>query len=309
MSHRTRTAIALATIYVVWGSTYLGIRVLVETVPPLLGIAGRFLAAAVLLGTLVAFRRGRGGLSARPAELAGAALVGTLLLAVGIGLVAIAEERVDSGLAALVLASVPLWVVALLVAEGRRVGRRGALGVAIGLVGVAILVSPSGAEAPPAWAVLLLLVAAAGTAVGSVASSRVPQPPDPLLGAVVQMGVAGAVLLAAAVLHGEAGRLDPAVVSGRSLLAFLYLVVLGSVVAYSAFVWLLTHAPVATVSTYAYVNPVVAVLLGWVVLDERLTARVLVGALVVVGAVATIVRRPATARPLTADAGAVRSPP
>jgi drug/metabolite transporter (DMT)-like permease len=140
--------------------------------------------------------------------------------------------------------------------------------------------------------VLLLLLAALSTAIGSVASGHVPQPPDPLLGAVVQMGVAGLVLLPAAVLRREPAQLELETVSARSAVALLYLIVIGSVVAYSAFVWLLANVSVSTVSTYAYVNPVVAVLIGWALLDERLTARVALGALVIVTAVAAIVREP-----------------
>jgi drug/metabolite transporter (DMT)-like permease len=278
-----RTAASLIVVYLAWGGTYPAIRVMVETVPPLLGIALRFLVAGgVMVGALAALGR----LRADRGAVIGAAAVGAVILG-DIGIVAVAEEEVPAGLAALVIASVPLWVVGLQLAHREAVGPRTVLAVGVGLAGMALLVSPGG-EAPLIW-LLVLVVAAAVEASGQFWSQRVRLPSDPLVSTAVQLVAAGIVLTVAGTAAGELGELRMADVSGDSLLAFSYLVVPGSLVAYSAFVWLLHNAPIGTVSTYAYVNPVVAVAVGALLLGERVTVEMALGGALILASVALVV--------------------
>ena len=289
---RWQIAVALAIVYVVWGSTYLAIRVMVETVPALLGAGLRFLlAGALMCGWLVA-RRGFGALALTGRQAVGAGVVGTLLLAGGNGLVTIAEQDVPSGLAALVIASVPLWVVVLRRVAGERVARGTFTGVALGFLGVALLMlpgsRPSGASLTGA---LLLVVAAASWASGSFSSGRLPLPRDPLVSTGIQMLLGGAVLAVAGLVAGEAGDVSLDAFSTDSALAWAYLVTIGSLVAFTAYVWLLQRAPISLVATYAYVNPVVAVLLGWAILSEEVSPLTALAATVIVASVALVVGR------------------
>jgi drug/metabolite transporter (DMT)-like permease len=293
---------ALVSVYLIWGSTYLAIRVMVEDVPPLLAAAARFLlAGAVMLAVLRA--RGR---RTRPArrELASAALVGLLLAAGGNGLVTVAEQDVPSGLAALLIASVPLWVVILRVTAGReRVAPATLAGVGVGFAGLGVLLLPGGRPAEATTTgVLLVLVAALSWALGSFASPRLPLPRDPLVSTAWQMVAGGAALLAAGLAAGETHDVHLTATSLDSVLAFAYLVAAGSWVAFTAYAWLLQHAPLSQVATYAYVNPLVAVLLGWAILGEQLTTATLAGAGLVVASVAAIVTREAAKVPATARA-------
>ena len=223
-------------------------------------------------------------------QLAWAAVVGTLLAGGGNGLVTVAERDVPSSLAALLIASVPLWVVLLRALVGERPGRATLAGVGVGFGGVALLLLPGEQPAGVGSAgLLLLVVAAVSWATGSVASSRVDLPEDPLLSTGYQMAFAGLVMVTAGLVGGELSDVHWGGLSAESLGAFAYLIAIGSIVAYSAYTWLLQHAPVSKVSTYAYVNPVIAVILGMVILNERLTAVSLVAAAVIVAAVALIV--------------------
>ena len=299
---------ALTTIYVVWGSTYLAIRVMVETIPPLLGSGARFLVAGAIFAAVLVARRGAGALRVSGRELASCAAVGAALLLGGNGLVAVAEQHVPSGLAALVVASVPLWVVVFRRASGEAIGAATALSVVAGFAGVAILLAPG--ERPggaPVGGVLVVVAAAFCWASGSFASSRLPLPRDPLRSTAVQMLCGGALMLAVSLLAGEGGDVHWSQVSTASLLAFAYLVLAGSLAAFTAYVWLLRNAPVSQVATYAYVNPVIAIALGAVILGEQLTPLVLAGAGVIVASVAVTVRREGArprARPATASATA-----
>jgi drug/metabolite transporter (DMT)-like permease len=280
---------ALATIYVVWGSTYLGIMVAIETLPPLLMSAARFVVAgAILYG--FAIRRGEAAAD-RPTrgQWTAAAIVGAALLLGGNGGVALSEQRIDSGVAALLVATIPLWMAVLdRVLNGRALPWTALLGLAIGLGGVALLVRPGGGEIDAVGA-LLALSAALAWAWGSLFARDASLPARPLVGAGMQMLAGGALLAVAGVATGELGAVDLAAMSSRSLVAVLYLVVFGSVLAYSAYVWLLKNAPTTLVSTYAYVNPVVAVALGALFLAEPVTPRMLVAGLAIVVSVALIV--------------------
>ncbi|WP_324605378.1 EamA family transporter [Streptomyces sp. NRRL F-2664] len=272
-----------------WGSTYLGIRIVVETMPPFLSAGARFVTAGVLLAAVVAVRHGTAALRATRAQLASAVLVGLLLILGGNGLVVLAETSVPSGLAALLVAAVPMWVVVLRTAAGDRPPGRTLAGVLVGLAGLAVLTSPGLSGAVRLSGVLLVVVASVLWSLGSFSASKLPLPGNPFTGSAYQMiagGIAGVVV---GLLRGEHRGLDPADFSTASWLALGYLVVFGSLVAFTAYVWLLQAAPLSLVATYAYVNPVVAVALGALILDEALTWPIVVGGAIVVAAVVVIV--------------------
>jgi drug/metabolite transporter (DMT)-like permease len=297
-----RLWLALATVYLVWGSTYLAVRVMVETVPPLLGSGVRFLVAGAVLYPVLLARRGWAAVRVPARQAGAAALVGCLFLAGGTGLVTVAERDVPSGLAAVLVAAMPLVVVLLRLTTGERVPRATVAGVAAGLAGVAVLVLPGNPAPEAGWfGLALILVADASMAVASFASGRLPVPDDTLVAAALELLAAGAVLGLAGLLAGEARGLALDRLSGASLAALGYLIVAGSLIAYTAYVWLLANAPVSQATTHTHVNPVVAIALGWVVLSERVTLATLAGAALVIGSVATVVRHesPADTEPET----------
>ncbi|MEP6954249.1 MAG: EamA family transporter, partial [Solirubrobacteraceae bacterium] len=255
----------LGVVYVVWGSTYVGIRLLVETIPPLIGASARFLiAGAVMLAFLAA--RGRSIRAGRGA-LAGAALMGLLLPAGGNGLVTVAEQHVPSGLAALLVATIPLWVVVLRATAGReRVGAPTYAGVALGLVGLAVLLLPGSRPAGAGLgSMALLLLAASLWATGSFVSPRLAMPADRLVAVAWQLVFGGLILALAALLAGEPSDLDVGAISLRSWAGLAFLISFGSWLAYTSYSWLLGNVRISKVATYAYVNPVVAVILGFLV--------------------------------------------
>ena len=296
---------ALWVIYIVWGSTYLAIRVTVETLPPFLSAGGRFLLAGLIVYGVLALRRGVAAIKVTPKELGASALVGAALLFGGNGLVSVAEQEVSSSLAALIIASVPLWVILLRTLTGEKVSRGTLVGVAVGFTGVAILVLPGGDSSANAAGLLTLVVASASWASGSFFSSRLPLPRDPFVSTAAQMVTGGLVLVVASFVTGETSGLDPAEFSGASMAAFAYLVTVGSLFAFTAYVWLLQNAPISKVATYAYVNPVIAIFLGWLILSESITTTILVGAAVIVSSVAFIVsKESARPQPEASDADA-----
>lgn len=295
---------ALVTVYIVWGSTYLAIAVAERTMPPLLMLSVRFaVAGALLFGWTL--RRG----AARPSrrEWVGAAVVGGLLLVVDTGLLALAEKRVATGLAALLIASVPLFMAIVERAAFRtRIRGRAALGIGTGLVGVGLLAGAGGAVDP--LGAVALLVAALAWAGGSVYARVAPLPRSPVLAAAMQMLCAGVMLGIAGAGSGELGRVHLATVSPASLGALAYLVVFGSLLAFTAYGWLLKHASTPVLSTYAYVNPAVAVFLGWLFAGEQLGSRELVSGFVVLTSVMLLLfarepdREPEPARAATVGA-------
>ncbi|MFB7100119.1 EamA family transporter [Streptomyces hydrogenans] len=280
---------ALGIVYVVWGSTYLGIRIVVETVPPFLASGSRFIVAGLLLAALVAWRHGPAALKVDRRRLGSAALVGLLLILGGNGLVNLAETTVPSGLAALLIAVVPVWVVLLRTAAGERPGLGAYGGVLIGLGGLAVLTLPGLSGDVGIGGVLLVVLAALLWAAGSVSSARLPMPANPFTASVYEMLAGGVGGIAVGLLRGEHHGFDPGAVSTGSWLALGYLVVFGSLIAFTAYAWLLQSAPVSLAATYAYVNPVVAVLLGVLILGEALTWPILLGGAIVVAAVCLIV--------------------
>ncbi|MEU8510303.1 EamA family transporter [Kitasatospora sp. NPDC048722] len=288
--------LALAVVYVVWGSTYLAIRISVETMPSFLSAAARFLTAGLLLSGFLLVRSGPAGLRVSARQLASSALVGVLLLTGGNGLVVLGERSVPSGLAALLVAAVPLWMVLLTAFGGERPRPAELAGVLLGLVGLGVLSAPAfGGDIAP-LGVIVIICATLTWAGGSFVSKRLPMPGNVLAASAYQMLAGGLADLLVGLVRGEAHGLDVAAVSGRSWFALAYLVLFGSLLAFTAYAWLLRNAPLTLVSTYAYVNPVVAVLLGWLILSEPLTGPTLAGGAIVVAGVCLVVsvsRKPA----------------
>jgi drug/metabolite transporter (DMT)-like permease len=281
---------ALWIVYLVWGSTYLAIRVMVETVPPLLGAGARFTIAGAVLLLVLALRLGWAAVRPTRGALLGAGLVGLLLPGAN-AVVSVAEQHVPSGLAALLIGSIPLWVILLRRVSGEAIPRRSAAAVVLGFAGVALLVRPGPQSADASIVGMLTCVAAAVMwASGSFASRHVELPRHPLVSTGWQMLIGGLACLLAGLIAGEGPQVDLAAFSTRSLLALAYLVVMGSWVAFSAYVWLLQNAPLSKVATYAYVNPVVAIILGWLVLSEVVAPVTIAGAAVIVAAVALAIR-------------------
>lgn len=286
---RSRVIAAFAAVYLLWGSTYLAIRFAIETMPPLVMAGVRFLVAGTVLYTLV---RARGAAKPTRANWLAALIVGGLLLACGNGSVVWAEQLVPSGITALLVATVPLWMVLFdwLRPGGRRPRAMVIAGIALGLVGLVLLVQPSsfGGRAVNPVGAATLVVASIAWAAGSIYSKHSKLPPSPLLATAMEMLAGGALLVVVGSLSGEVAAFDPSAVSLRSGLALGYLVIFGSLVGFSAYVWLLRVASPSSVSTYAYVNPVVAVILGWALAGESLTLRTLLAAGVIIGAVVLI---------------------
>jgi len=306
--------LGLAILYAVWGSTYLGIAIAVETMPPFLMAAFRFALAGLLLLVWVAVRR-RGDL-VRPTrrELLDTTIVGALLLGGGMGLVAWGEQTIPSGITALLIAMMPVWVAVL----GRVVLRErlpwlAGIGIVVGFVGVAILAGPTAFGATGALdaaGLAAIIVSPIAWSVGSLyATRRAVLPRHPLVATGAQMLAGSAVLALMSIAAGEPGRFDPAAVSTESFAAFLYLTVIGSVLAFTTYGWMLRVAPLPLVATYAYVNPVVAVILGAVILSEPITPGTLVAGAVIVGAVALIVTARGRMSAPRLPAAGVTSPP
>jgi drug/metabolite transporter (DMT)-like permease len=276
---------ALLIVYVVWGSTYLAIRVVVESMPPFLASGIRFGTAGLVLAALLVVRGGVSRLRVSRRELASAALIGILLLCVGNAMVSVGEITVPSGVAALVIGIVPLVVLLLRFLTGERVPLIAMLGVGVGFCGLAVLAVPGGLDGSiDATGLLILVIASTSWAIGSFLSRRVSLPRDPFVSTTYQLFSASIALFLVA---GVTGQLTtPFHPSTASIVALLYLITFGSLIAYTAYTWLLQHAPLTRVATYAYVNPVVAVFLGAIVLNEKITPTIAVGASLIVASVA-----------------------
>lgn len=296
MTQRLRVGVALALVYVIWGSTYLAIHFVVETAPPLLAMSMRFLLAGAILYTWTRLRSG-----ARPtrANWRAAAIVGILLLLGGNGVVAWSEQVVPSGLAALLVSTTPLWMAVLdwLRPGGMRPSLAVGAGLALGFIGVVLLVGPnllSGgatlrATGPLAIISLLAIpLSSLSWASGSIYARSAKMPASPALGTAMEMLAGGAALLIVSVFFGEPAHVRFQIITSRSVLAFFYLVIFGSLIAFSAYAWLLRRAPLSLTSTYAYINPVVAIFLGWAFDHDRLTPLTLIAAATIVAAVIVI---------------------
>jgi len=290
---RGRVWIALASLYLIWGSTYIAIRFAIESLPPLFMAGTRFILAG---GAMVAWRLLRGDRWPRPIHWREAAIVGGLMLLGGNGGVCWAEQTVPSGLAALLVSTVPLWIVLFEWALLRTLRPSPDLlaGVALGISGVALLVRPGsgagGVHAAVPWAgAVVLVVASMLWALGSLYSRRARLPSSPFLAIGMEMLAGGLILMIAAALLGEWRALPSVRLSPRSLASLLYLVAFGAVVGFTAYIWLLRHTSPALASTYAFVNPIVAMFIGWAIGGEALGARTLLAAALAVSGVTVII--------------------
>ena len=274
---------ALLVVYFVWGSTYLAIKVAVETMPPLLAAGSRFLTAALLLWAILALR----GTSLRisRAELGSSAIAGGLLLGLGVGMVHVAETRIDSSVAAMIAGTVPLQIIGLRLVAGENPARATRLSTIAGLAGLVLVVAPGLGEGSTALGLATMVAASMSWTMGSFLSKRLALPRDPLVATTWEMALGSALLLVGAAVFGEYGELGSEAFALDSMLAWAYLVVMGSLVGFSAYAWLLRVAPISLVVTHQYVNPLVAIALGMAFLGERPSPWALVGAALVIGSV------------------------
>lgn len=288
MSHRARLAIALVTIYLVWGSTYLAIAIAVRTIPPLSMAAVRFLTAGIVL---YAALRARGTEAPSWSETRTAAIVGVFLLVGGNGLVTTNAHALPSGIVALLIATTPLFMVLLPILFGGEKPRAVTIAAtALGLAGVGALVRPSGTEAAlPMMNVLGIICAALSWSIGSLISKRMPAPASSMMATAQQMTIGGLALVVVAALRGELAQIELSAFSTDSMLALAYLTIFGSVTGFGAYVWLLRNTSPAVATSYAYVNPLVALLLGSVLADEPFGPRTVLAGALIIGAVVLLV--------------------
>ena len=300
---RARVVIAFATVYLIWGSTYLTIRLAIDTLPPFLMAGARFLIAGLILFAFMWRRREtREHITWR--QWRSAFIIGACLLLAGNGIVTWGEQFVHTGLVSLIVATVPLWMALLApLFGGAWVRWPAAIGVAIGLAGVVLLLRPGGA-APTEWQTFVVPLSPLLWACGSLYAQKAHVAKQAFTAIAMEMVAGGLLLGIVGLVSGEAGHTHLNRISGASLFAFVYLIVFGSLIAYSAYIWLLHHVSITAVSTYAYVNPLVAVVLGAVVLGEQVTGLTAIAGLMIVAAVALILS--SRARP---PSGAVAEPP
>ncbi len=295
---RTALIAGFAAIYLIWGSTYLGIRIAVETMPAFLMASSRFLIAGGIVASFIALTR---GFKATAKQWRDNAIIGGFLCLGGNGLVSWAEVKVPSGIATLIISVGPLFIVLMdwAVYKYFNDGQRGTrpipltfVGLAFGFIGLAILVGPdvlaTGVGSLDPWRVLGLLGATFFWGVGMIIMRYVREPAEPFTASGIQMICGSGWLLLASVATGELSHFDPSVVTARSVGAWTYLVIFGSLVGFSTFTWLMKHSTPAKVSTYAYVNPIVAVFLGWLVLHEPVSPRIFMAAAIIIAGVALI---------------------
>jgi drug/metabolite transporter (DMT)-like permease len=304
-SHALRIFAAFAAVYIIWGSTYLAIRVAIETIPPFVMAGIRFTIAGTLLYTWMRFR---GAAAPTFRQWRSAAIVGVAMLVIGNGGLAWAEGRVPSGVASLLIAITPMWIVGIEIVWHRVAapGWRAVAGIVIGIAGVIVLVGPGeilGHGNLNAGGVAMLMVGSFAWAAGSLYSRKAHLPSSQILGASMEMLFAGVGLLVGSAICGEWSGFDPAAISVRSWLAVAYLVVFGSIVGFTAYVWLMKVEKPSRVATYAFVNPVIAVLLGWGFAGEELSRNMFVAGGVIVLAVVLIVTSQSKVRPVAGETG------
>ncbi len=289
-SSRLRLWIALWIVYLVWGSTYFAIKIAVRTLPPLVTAGTRFVAAATILATVLLLLGRRVAVTRGEALAAGG--VGVMLLAGGVGLVHVAETRIDSSVAAMIAGSVPLQVVVWRTLAHERVARATVVAAGLGLVGLGLVILPGGlAGGATAVGLAVSFAASLSWSRGSFIASRLTLPRDPFVATTIEMLAGGAALIVLGSVLGEWSDVTRDALQPGPLAAWLYLAVVGSVVGFTAYVWLLDNAPISQVVTHQFVNPLVAVLLGALFLDERPSAATLAGAVLIVGAVVATIRQ------------------
>lgn len=309
--NRTRIILAFAAVYVIWGSTYLFIKYAIESVPPFMMGAARFTVAGLLL---YAFARWRGAKSPDRYDWRSAAITGVLMLGVGNGAVMWAELTVPTGIVALIVSTTPIWIVVFdwLRPRGVRPRLPVIIGLALGLAGMIILIGPRaivGDGHVDEVGVLILLMGSLGWAIGTMLSKGSKRSSAPLAYAALQMIAAGAAMLTTSIAIGEHTRFEVSEVSTRALLSWIYLMIAGSIIGYTAYIYLLGQVSAAKAATYAYVNPIIAVLLGWAFLREPVGARTIVAAAVIIGGVAIITLSQGHAMHATGEHPLPTSPP
>ena len=288
---------ALVTVYLVWGSTYLGIALVIKTAPPLLSMGLRFVAAFFILALILLIFKGKSVLKLTRPELMSSIFLGGLLLGFGIGNLTLAERYVPSGIAALIIAALPIWVTIFQRITGVRPKRITLVGIFLGLIGVAIIVLPGGAGPAPGadpskvkfW-MFMILIGNIAWAFGTFMTQRIPIPKDPFVLTTYEMLFGGLALIIASFFNGERFKVELITqMSPTSKWAWIYLVLIGSIVGYGAYIWLLNNTSLSLASTYAYVNPVIAVMLGLIVLSEPVDWPLFLGGAVVLSGVALVV--------------------
>ena len=281
---------ALITVYLVWGSTYLGIALLVKTAPPLISMGVRFILAGLILGLLLTIFKDKKILKVSKSELAATALLGGLLLGFGLGNLTLAERFVPSGVAALIVAALPIWVTLFQYLAGEYPSKKTLLGVGLGIVGVAVIVGTGGAHPAPGadeskvpfWMFMILLGNIAW-AFGTFITPRISVPRNSFVLTSYQMFFGGVTLTIAGFIRGERiGAQTLMNISSVSFWAWIYLIFIGSILGYGAYIWLITHVSLSLASTYAYVNPLVAVLLGVIILSEPFSWLIFVGGTIII---------------------------
>jgi len=285
---KIRIWIPLLSIYLIWGSTYLAIRFAVETIPPFLMAATRFLIPGIFL---LVWRRSTKDTKPSIKDWKSTTIIGLLLLVGGNGGVTWAEQYIPSGIAALVIGSVPIWIILLNLfqPEGRHLDKRVVIGAILGFIGIAFLIGPTqlsgNSENIHPLGIITILLAAIFWSAGSLYSHKAPIPDSPLLSTGMEFLAGGIGLLILGALTGEFKELNLAAISTRSLLSLSYLMIFGSLIGFVAYTWLLRNAPITLVSTYAYVNPLIAILLGNLLANEPLNLRILSSAVIIIGSV------------------------
>ena len=288
--HLIMIILAFAAIYTIWGTTYLGIRVAVETIPPFFMAGGRFLFSGILIFIIL---RLRGVPMPKRLHWRSAVFLGAFLIVGGNGLVTWSEQQVPSSTAALVVATMPLWMALFdwLIFKGKRPGKRVNLGLVLGLAGIALLIGPGqilGTASFSLTALLILLLAPILWSLGSLYSRQAVLPENTFMAISMEMLAGGLLLLLAGLVTGEAGQLQISAFSTRSLAAMAYLTIFGSIIAFTAYIWLLKQVAATKVATYTYVNPVFAVFLGWLILGESITTTTIAAVVVIILAVVLI---------------------
>ena len=289
------TWLSLWTVYLIWGSTYFAIAYVIESMPPLLAMGIRFLIAGLLLALIISLRQGPSELKIPRAELRSSLLMGFLLLGFGIGTVSIAQAYVPSGIVALIIAALPLWIAIFRTISGEQLAKVSWLGLMIGFAGVALLLKP-GSITPVSdiensklfLFMLLVLLGNIGWALGTFLAPRFPLPKNTLVFTAYEMLAGGASLTLAGFIKGESIS-DFLDATSWSWLWFVYLIIFGSIAAYTAYLWLVANAPVSLTATYAYVNPIIAVALGAIFLDELITSAYAIGGLIILVGVILVV--------------------
>ena len=289
MARGWRIWTALGIVYLVWGSTYFAIKISVETMPPLLSAGLRFTVAGLLLGMILALRRTPLRVSWREAR--AALVIGVMLLACGVGVVTLAETRIDSSVAAMIAGSVPLQVILWRTLAREHVATATRVAAVVGIGGLALIIGPAGISGgSAAIGLAIMLCGSIAWSTGSFISRRMPLPRDPFVATVYEMVGGGLVLIVAALALGEGADVSASAVSAASFAAWAYLAIFGSLVAFTAYAWLLHHAPISQVVTHQYVNPVVAIVLGSLFLGESHDLATVIGALIVIAAVFATIR-------------------